>query len=85
MRIVPGMIVCAKAGRDQERFFVVVAVEDGRALIVDGKRRGAEHPKRKNPRHLSPTQTVVALSEAMTNPKLRRLLRPFNGDADAIR
>ena len=85
MQIAPGMIVRSKAGRDQERFYVVLAVEGGYALIADGKRRRAEQPKRKNPRHLSPTRTTVALTEADTNPKLRRLLKPFNEGAGAVR
>ena len=78
MRIEPGMIVKSDAGRDQERFYVVVAVEEGWAFIADGKRRKVERPKRKNPRHLKPTSLRVDRSEADTNQKLRRALHSLN-------
>lgn len=78
MQIVPGSIVRSGAGRDRERFYVVLAVENGFALIADGKVRRVEHPKRKNLCHLHATTQTVALSDADTNPKLRRLLQSWN-------
>lgn len=84
MQIVPGSIVRSGAGRDQERFYVVLAVEDGFALIADGKVRKVEHPKRKNLRHLSATAQTVPLSDTDTNPKLRRVLRRWNQPASAV-
>lgn len=78
MRMEPGMIVKSDAGHDQERFYVIVAVEEGWAYIADGKRRKVERPKRKNPRHLKPTSLRVDLSEADTNQKLRRILHGLN-------
>ena len=77
MTITAGSVVRAKAGRDKENFFVVLAVENGFALIADGKRRKVESPKRKNLIHLQGTNTV--LSETMdTNRKIRNALRNFS-------
>ena len=74
-----GTIVKAKAGRDKEGFFVVVKSEDKWVYIADGKRRKVQNPKKKNPVHLSVTNTV--LSHSMdTNRKLRETLRNFRED-----
>lgn len=78
--IIPvGTVVKAKAGRDKEGFFVVVKSEDGFAFIADGKRRKVENPKKKNPIHLTVTNTV--LSDSMdTNRLIRTALRAFRED-----
>ncbi len=74
-----GTVVKAKAGRDKEGFFVVVKSEDGWVFIADGKRRKVESPKKKNPIHLTVTNTV--LSHSMdTNRNIRKALRDFRED-----
>ena len=74
-----GTVVKAKAGRDKEGFFVVVKSEDGWAYIADGRRRKVESPKKKNPIHLTVTNTV--LSHSMdTNRNIRKALRDFRED-----
>ena len=50
--IVIGDVVKATAGRDKGKFFLVVDLSDGFALIVDGKTRKVGKPKRKNVKHL---------------------------------
>lgn len=73
MNIVKGSVVKSLAGRDQGRYYVAVATEDRLVYIADGRERKLEKPKAKNPRHISPTCTVVSL-EGMTNKKLKKLL-----------
>ena len=74
-----GTVVKAKAGRDKEGFFVVVKSEDKWVFIADGKRRKVENPKKKNPVHLTVTNTV--LSHSMdTNRNIRKALRDFRED-----
>lgn len=74
-----GTVVKAKAGRDKEGFFVVVKSEGGFVYIADGKRRKVESPKKKNPVHLTVTNTV--LSDSMdTNRSIRTALRAFRED-----
>ena len=77
MNICQGSIVKAKAGRDKDRFFVVLRLEGNYAYIADGKRRKVQAPKRKNLRHLAPTNEVITGS-ADTNPKIKRILNPYN-------
>ena len=78
MDIVKGSVVRARAGRDKDKFFVVLQTDGEYALIADGKRRRVEHPKRKKLKHLSPTNTVHNGS-LETNPKIKQILRDFNG------
>lgn len=78
MRFQEGMIVKSDAGHDQERYYVVVAVQEGFAFIADGKRRKLSKPKKKNVRHLKRTGRAVELTAVNTDPKLRRALRELN-------
>lgn len=74
-----GTVVKAKAGRDKEGFFVVVKSDEKWAFIADGKRRKVENPKKKNPVHLTVTNTV--LSHSMdTNRNIRKALTQFRED-----
>ncbi len=84
MQFIPGMIVKSDAGRDQPGYYVVIAVEDGFVYIADGRRRKVEKPKRKNPRHLKATKTVVGSMEIDTNQKLRRVLRGYQETAAPV-
>lgn len=83
--ITPGLLVIARAGRDKGSVFVATESRQGSVFIADGKRRKLEKPKRKNTKHISPTDTVISL-EGLTNKKLRRLLMEYrpntsqNGD-----
>ena len=76
MKVVKGSVVKSLAGRDQDRLFVAVAATDRCVFIADGKERKLEKPKRKNIKHISPTGTVVDLTD-MTDKKLRKLVSAF--------
>ncbi len=71
-----GLVVCAMAGRDKGRFFVVLEVCGSYVLLADGKTRKMSHPKRKNLRHVRTTGTSIALTQ-MTDKKLRSLLKAY--------
>ena len=50
-----GSVVYSKAGRDQGRIYMVVALcpdKEGYVMVVDGDIRLLANPKRKNARHL---------------------------------
>jgi ribosomal protein L14E/L6E/L27E len=76
MDIVKGSVVRATAGRDKDKFFVVLSVEGAYAQIADGKRRKVQKPKNKKLIHLAPTNTVYEGSTD-SNPKIRTILRNF--------
>lgn len=78
MNIQNGMIVKAKAGRDNGRYFVVVGAENAHILIADGKTRKLATPKRKNVRHLVFTEKSIELN-GITDKKLRNVLGELSG------
>ena len=56
-----GQLVYSTAGRDKGQYYLVYGLDDvkGAVLLVDGKRRGPESPKRKNPLHLQKTNHMA--------------------------
>ena len=83
MQIEKGCVVRSISGRDADRFYVVMELQDDCALICDGKVRRLVRPKRKNLRHLRPTKTLLALEDLTTNNQLRRALRAYNNPEEA--
>ncbi|MBE7087271.1 MAG: hypothetical protein E7369_03120 [Clostridiales bacterium] len=53
-----GDIVVSLAGRDKDKYFLVIGVDDKSCTIVDGKIRKLDSPKRKNKKHLKVIFTV---------------------------
>ena len=78
MQLTKGMIVKSVAGHDQDRFYVVVGLDEEHAWIADGKQRKLERPKKKNGKHLALTKTVIPFDEIKSNQQLRRLLHSWN-------
>ena len=72
-----GRVVCSKYGRDKGYFLVVVKEEDGFLFVCDGKERPLSRPKRKNPKHLALTNTVLGISSYSTDKSLRRALAVY--------
>lgn len=57
---VVGQIVKSTAGRDKDRFMIVIGLlDDSYALICDGDVRKLNGPKKKKLKHLAVTNTVV--------------------------
>ena len=75
-----GQVVRSMAGHDKYRFYAVVKIEGNWIWIADGKERRLNKPKRKNPKHIAKTNTVLDFAEITSDSKLRALLRPLNGE-----
>jgi len=75
-----GDVVRATAGRDNGKLFVVVAMENEYVFIADGKTRKLAMPKRKNPKHIWPTNQILQ-TESMTDKRLRITLRDLDFDS----
>lgn len=75
MEFVRGLVVRSLAGRDKGGFFLVLSADRNGIVVCDGKRRPLENPKRKNPKHLAATNTV--LDSMKTNREIRMALKPF--------
>lgn len=79
-----GQVVFSAAGHDQGSFYVVVQVDgDGACRIADGKRRQLRDPKRKNPKHLRPTDSVIDLTNIGSDKALRRALAALRREPEA--
>ena len=77
-------IVISLNGRDKDKLFYVMQVEDNFCLLADGKGRKLENPKRKKLKHVrrvSRTETRVAMKilngDKVLNSELRRDLATF--------
>lgn len=77
MKINVGSVVKAKAGRDCGGLFAVVAAEGSCCFIADGKSRKLASPKRKNIKHLSPTDSMIDIN-GITDKQLRIKLRALS-------
>ncbi len=79
--IAPGDVVRSHAGRDKESYFFVTDVVGGYAMLVDGKQRKVETPKKKNMRHIafitseeSRVRTKILRGEKLQNAEIRKAL-----------
>ena len=85
-----GQIVKSRAGRDIGEVFLVYEIVDAQyVLLVDGKRRKIDKPKKKKQKHLTVYNTVLSdLSYRrdndikITNSCIRKLLAPFQPEPD---
>lgn len=71
----PGQIVIAKNGRDKGRALVVLSTDsEGYCLVVDGKRRTLDLPKRKKIKDFQKTRIHLNSEQMSTNKKIRTFL-----------
>ena len=78
MKLEIGSVVRADAGRDSGDFFAVTHIAGGYCFIANGKSRKLSSPKRKNIKHISPTDSVIEDINDITDKKLRTLLKEFS-------
>lgn len=74
MNLFKGSVVKAVAGRDSGRLFAVTDIQGGYCFIADGKTRKLSSHKRKNIKHVCPTDSMIDIND-ITDKKLRTLLR----------
>ena len=67
MEITKSDIVVSLAGRDKGKYFFVIEIDGGYALIADGKGRRLGQPKRKKLKHLR----FVSQSDSRVAEKIR--------------
>ena len=79
-------LVQATAGREQGKYFFVLATEGDFLLLADGRRRRVESPKRKRRKHVElveegsgPAADKIRSSEKITNSELRKALAAVSG------
>lgn len=77
-----GQVIRSLAGHDKGDFQVILKVEAPYAVLVDGRRRSLEKPKRKKLLHIAPTKTVLEEESLVTDRRIRNALRPFREQND---
>lgn len=84
MNLYKADIVQSLAGRDKDDYFVVMDIADNKVFLADGKTRTAEHPKRKNCKHVRKAARIDSLvvskihsGDKVLNSELRRMLAEF--------
>lgn len=77
-----GMLAISKAGHDKDDWYVVSEVEEQTVLLINGKNRTIDRPKRKKKKHLQPVNEVPEnLQEKLqdkkqwTNEEVKRALK----------
>lgn len=80
-----GNVVKSVAGRDKGRSYLVVGVDENKLLVVDGRARKVNNPKRKNEKHLimvSIASVDLAIriqnGESVGNEKVYRVIKAEN-------
>lgn len=81
-------IVQSLAGHDQGEYFFVMEVAEQYVLLANGKDRTAEHPKRKNRKHVRKVARIDSLvvrkihsGDKVLNSELRSALAAFRRTA----
>ncbi len=73
-----GQIVRSLAGRDKGQILVVVdRFDDSHVLVVDGKRRLLDKPKKKKEKHLQDYKTIIDEKEMVNDCRIRKIIQMF--------
>lgn len=85
MDIYPGLIVISTAGRDKDKYFVILScMDDTYCMIADGNIRKVDRPKKKKIKHLKVTNHSLdrirekfETGQTVTNSMIRKELKQF--------
>ena len=55
-----GQLVRSLAGRDKDKFYLVLNREGDMLFLADGRKRGVQNPKKKNIRHVQSCNRIAA-------------------------
>lgn len=76
--LVKGQVVIALKGRDKGRVQMILDYLDkSHVLVVDGKKRKIEKPKKKKIMHLQKTNTILNIDDDINDCKIRKMLNAF--------
>lgn len=75
-----GQVVKSKKGRDEGQVFVIIEIiDDNYLLLVNGKSRKLEKPKKKKVKHISIYKDIINLNVKDINDSyIRKMLKPYS-------
>lgn len=74
--IITGMLAKSLAGHDENQIYLIQGIEKNEVLLVDGRIRTLEKPKRKNKKHIQVIHKVYNIEE-MQNEVIRKLIKEY--------
>lgn len=84
-----GQIIKSKAGRDQDKIFVIIDIQGEYVYLVDGHFRRIENPKKKKFKHIQPTNIIIETikhrienEDKITNADIRKELVVYQHGLD---
>jgi len=85
-----GRVVFSKAGRDKDKFFIILSVLDDKYVYIsDGLLRNIDKPKKKKVKHLVFTNVIaeeirnlLMSSEKVSNAMIRKILQSYDNDKE---
>lgn len=69
-----GNAAVSLAGKDKDRFYVVVSADDIYVYVCDGKYHPLDNPKRKNPKHIMAVGVDLTKEQMVSDRTLRKAL-----------
>ena len=83
MAVSVASVVESLNGRDKGNLLMVLKVEGEYLLLVDGKRRKVDHPKRKKAKHVADKGIKADFEGPMTNKKIKACLKRINSSPES--
>jgi ribosomal protein L14E/L6E/L27E len=85
-----GRVVLSKAGRDKDKFFIVLDILDDKYVYIsDGFLRGVDRPKKKKVKHLTFTnvlskeiRNLLMSSEKVSDEMIRSFLQSYDNNKE---
>ena len=78
MNLKIGTVVKSLKGRDKDKYFCVVCIEDEYVLLCDGKERKLAKPKRKKIKHVQITQAKLQTQTLQEDKHINKAIKSLN-------
>lgn len=83
MKLETGMLAKSKAGRDKDRIYVIIRVEDEYVYVADGEFRPLRHMKRKNRKHIQPI-TKMCMCGTPEDVEIREIIKKYTQQGEMV-
>lgn len=78
MNLEIGTVVKSLKGRDKNKYFCVVGIDDGYVFICDGKERKLQKPKRKKIKHIEITKAKLQTETLQVDKHITKAIKSLN-------
>ena len=78
MNLEIGTVVKSLKGRDKDKYFCVVCIEDGYVHLCDGKERKLSNPKHKKIKHIKVAQAKLQTETLQVDKHINKAIKSLN-------